>query len=237
MAYLATFEEDVFISYATLDDKPLFGEAAGWVTQLHENLAARVAQRLGADNVRMWRDVELRGNDELNTKIMGRLSRTAAFLSILSPGFLKRGWTIRELEAFVQHAHRGSGLLVKGERSRIFKVEKLEVPREALPLLMQGTRSYKFFASDPGYPGVTRELWPRYDGPTYLKALDNLAYDIANLLREMDRPVATHDRVAVRALAVIAWAKYPKSFYYSEPTALGGSHGTSRKGRGRNDGG
>ncbi len=40
----------------------------------------------------------------------------------------------------------------------------------------------------------------------------------------------------VRALAVIAWASTGlKSFHYSEPTALGGSHGTSRKGRGRSD--
>ena len=197
MAYVAGFEEDVFISYATLDDKPLLGDSAGWVTQLHENLAARVRQRLGDADVRLWRDIEIRDNDDFNNKIIGRLSKTAALLSILSPSFLNREWTIRELETFVKQAHRGVGLLIKGEKSRIFKVEKLEVPRDALPLSMQGTKSYKFFAQDPEQPGITRELWPQLDRSAYLTALDNLAYDIVNLLRDMEQPAPSQDRLAV----------------------------------------
>ena len=51
MAYLAEFEEDVFISYCAIDDAPLLGDPAGWVTQLHENLTARVKQRLGENRL------------------------------------------------------------------------------------------------------------------------------------------------------------------------------------------
>src|ERR1700760_3970196 len=106
MGYLSDFEEDVFISYATIDDDPLPGEQVGWVAQLHQYLDARVKVRLGADNVRLWRDFEIRNNEEFATKIMGRLSKTAALLSVLSPSFLNREWTIRELQTFVQQAER-----------------------------------------------------------------------------------------------------------------------------------
>jgi hypothetical protein len=197
MAYLSGFEEDVFISYASLDDKPLLGDRAGWVTQLHENLTARLIQRLGADNVRLWRDIEIRNNEDFTNKIEGRLAKTAALLSVLSPGFLKRQWTVRELKTFVEHAQGGVGLLVKGEKSRIFKVEKLEVPRDALPPPMQGTRSYKFHGPDPEHPRISREFWPQIDRSNYLRKLDELAYDIANLLLEMQGPASSEERVVV----------------------------------------
>lgn len=197
MAYLPDFEEDIFISYASIDDAPLLGDPTGWVTQLHANLAARVKQRLGADNVRLWRDIEIRDNDDFTKKIIGRLPKTAALLSVLSPSFLQREWTIRELEVFVQNAQRGAGLLTNSDRSRIFKVEKIEVPRESLPSAMQGTKSYKFYGEDPEQPIIKREFWPQLNKSNYFKALDNLAYDIANLLREMQRATARPERLAV----------------------------------------
>src|SRR4051794_39522259 len=98
MAYLADFEEDVFISYATIDDDRFPGENAGWVAQLHEDLTRRVKVRLGADNVQLWRDLEIRSNEDFTKKIMGRLAKTAALLSVLSPSFLNREWTRLELE-------------------------------------------------------------------------------------------------------------------------------------------
>ena len=36
MAFLSTFEHDIFISYARVDDIKDPGDAAGWVTFFHE---------------------------------------------------------------------------------------------------------------------------------------------------------------------------------------------------------
>jgi antitoxin component HigA of HigAB toxin-antitoxin module len=164
------------------------------VTQFHEDLTKRIKVRLGADNVRLWRDIEIRNNDEFTKKIMGRLSKTAALLGVLSPSFLKREWTLRELETFVRHATSGPGLLIKAEKSRIFKVEKINVPRDALPAPMRGTKSYKFYKND-----ANRELRPYLDADrsSYLQQLDDLAIDIANLLKDMEQPDSSPDRLAV----------------------------------------
>ena len=187
MGYLPNFDEDVFISYAHFDDDKFGAETCGWVTQLHEDLEQRVRIHLGTD-VRLWRDCDIRNNDEFTNKILNRLVRTATFLCVLSPGFLQRDWCKRELELFAAHAENRSGILVDEERSRIFKVEKVPVERNSLPPPMQGTKTYKFYQPDPGQPKKTVELRPLF-GPDYLRryfeALNDLAKDIADLLKGM----------------------------------------------------
>jgi TIR domain len=187
VAYLSDFQEDVFISYAHFDDDMFGSEKCGWVTQLHEDLEQRVRTHLGAE-VRLWRDCEIRNNDDFTSKILKRLMRTATFLSVLSPSFLQREWCRRELESFAEHAGNGGGVLVDEERSRIFKVEKIPVDRGALPLAMQGTKSYRFYRPDPEQPRRTIELRSKFEGEyfrRYVEALNDLAKDIADLLKSM----------------------------------------------------
>jgi hypothetical protein len=195
MPYLSDFEEDMFISYAHFDDD-IFGlERFGWVTQLHENLEQRVRVHLGAD-VRLWRDCEIRNNEEFTNKILNRLVRTGTFLSVLSPSFLQREWCRRELESFASHCAREGGILVDEERSRIFKVEKVPIERSVLPPAMQGTKSYRFYRPDPEQPNRMIELRSKFEGEysfRYFQELDGLASDIAGLLKAMAKPEAASD--------------------------------------------
>ncbi len=188
MGYLPQFEEDVFISYASNDNDIYLDEKDGWVTELHRNLEKRVRNYLGSD-VRLWRDAdEISSHDDFSIKIANRLARTATLLPVLSPSFLKREWTIRELKIFVENADRESGLLIDGEKSRIFKVEKMPVDRDELPPVMQGTRSYQFYRPDPAQPKRQREFRPCLGGEykqRYFEQMDELAKDIASLLEEM----------------------------------------------------
>jgi hypothetical protein len=187
VAYLPEFEEDVFISYAHNDDDRYAGEESGWVTELHHNLRQRVRNYLGAD-VRLWRDIEIASHDDFANKIANRLAKTAMLLPVLSPSFLKREWPLRELELFVENAHREAGLLIDGEKSRIFKVEKMPVHRDVLPSVIQGTRSYQFYRPDPNQPNRTREFRPHLGGDykqRYFEQMDELANDIATLLEQM----------------------------------------------------
>jgi TIR domain len=189
MGFLSNFDEDVFISYAHNDDDVFAPEPWGWVTRLHQDLEQRVRNYLGTD-VRFWRDCEIRNNEDFTNKILKRLTRTASFLSVLSPSFLQRDWCKRELEAFTCHAEVQMGVLVDNERSRIFKVEKMPIERTALPPAMQGTKTYRFYEPDPAQPKRLHELRPLLGGEYYLRyfeEMDELAKDIAALLKDMMR--------------------------------------------------
>jgi hypothetical protein len=196
MGYVAGFDEDVFISYAHNDDDVFAPEQWGWVTRLHQDLEQRVRNHLGSD-VRLWRDCEIRNNEDFTNKILHRLMRTATFLSVLSPSFMQRDWCKRELESFTGHAESQMGVFIDEERSRIFKVEKMPVERNALPPAMQGTKTYRFYRPDPAEPKHTIELRPLLGGEyyrRYFEEMDELAKDIAELLKRMGLSSAPGER-------------------------------------------
>jgi hypothetical protein len=63
------FTNDIFISYAHIDDLSPFGEEKGWIDLLHERLTVLVAQALGYEPS-IWRDGHnLQGNDQLDGAI------------------------------------------------------------------------------------------------------------------------------------------------------------------------
>ncbi len=187
MGFLSDFDEDVFISYAHNDDDIYAQESLGWVTRLHQDLESRVRNYLGC-NIRLWRDCEIRNNDEFTNKILKRLVKTATFLSVLSPSFVRSEWCGREVDAFAGQAEKNIGVLVDDERSRIFKVEKMPVERNTLPSPMQGTKTYRFYEPNPAQPSRLRELRPFLGeeySRRYFEQMDELAKDIASLLAEM----------------------------------------------------
>ena len=127
MGYLSDFDEDVFISYAHNDDDSYPQEQRGWVAQLDEDLKKRIAVFLDGKKPSVWRDPDIRPNEDFEQKISTRLARTATLLSIISPSFFQRNWCIRELEEFANLAEKTFGVQVDEEKSRIFKVEKVPV--------------------------------------------------------------------------------------------------------------
>jgi len=187
VGYLSNFDEDVFISYAHNDDDIYGQESLGWVTRLHQDLAQRVRTYLGSES-QFWRDNEVRNNDVFTNKILTRLVKTATFLSVLSPSFLRSEWCAREVDAFAGHAQNTVGILIDDERSRIFKVEKMPIQRTAVPPVMQGTKTYRFYEPHPAHPNRMRELRPFLGDEysrRYFEQMDELAKDIAALLVDM----------------------------------------------------
>jgi hypothetical protein len=187
VGYLSDFDEDVFISYAHNDDDIYAQESLGWVTRLHQDLEQRVRTYLGCES-QFWRDNEVRNNDVFTNKILRRLVKTATFLSVLSPSFLRSEWCAREVDAFVGHAQNTIGVLIDDQKSRIFKVEKMPVPRAALPPVMQGTKTYRFYEPHPVHPNRMRELRPLLGDEysrRYFEQMDELAKDIAAMLADM----------------------------------------------------
>lgn len=186
MGYLPPFEEDVFISYAHLDDDTLPRERRSWVAQLDYDLKQLVAAKLREDPA-VWRDPDVRGNEDFETVISQSLARAATLLCVMSPTFLDGKWCQRELEEFVSSAERNFGLQV-GAKNRIFKVEKLPVDPKKVETLrpLHGTGTYKLYGPDP--EGKLRPFRPQLDDKeslSYYRRLDDLAEDIAATLKRM----------------------------------------------------
>ncbi len=212
MGYLSHFDEDVFISYAHNDDDSYPQEQRGWVAQLDEDLKKRIAVFLDGKKPSVWRDPDIRPNEDFEQKISTRLARTATLLSIISPSFFQRNWCIRELEEFANYAAKTFGIRIDEEKSRIFKVEKVPVDRQTLPEHLQRTGSYKFYGPDLERVGNVHEFRPLLgpeDARAYFRRVDDLAQDIAAVLKKM----------AAKAVGLPASETEVPAIYLAETTA------------------
>jgi hypothetical protein len=178
-----TYESDAFISYSHLDNIELSEGRKGWVAKLHSALEARVTQGLGRP-ARFFRDPQISGNVDLTDTLIRELRSVAAFVSIVSPGYLKSSWGRKELAEFCSAAKTQGGLLVQ-DKARIFKVLKTRVPLEDHPEQLQSLLGYEFFKIDQE-TGRVRELdeifGPDAEQEFWQRLLD-LAEDLCALLR------------------------------------------------------
>jgi len=63
MAYVSTYDFDIFISYAHLDNPPLPDNNSGWVDHFHKELQITLDRRVGkSQKIKIWRDNKLDGN-------------------------------------------------------------------------------------------------------------------------------------------------------------------------------
>lgn len=182
------YESDIFISYAHLDDLALPGET-GWVSMLHEVLRIRLSQLLGREP-RIWRDKKLQGNDYFADTLVEQLPKVAALISIVSPRYVESEWCRRELTTF-HDAARASGHLRQGNKSRIFKVIKTELPFDRHPPEILDLLGYELYLKDPqtGRPtelglGETSTVGEKQ---LFRKRIEDLAYDLKELLESIDR--------------------------------------------------
>ena len=183
-----SYQHDVFISYAHLDNEsPLAGQT-GWITEFHRALSVRVSQIVGRE-LDIWRDPKLSGNDIFAETIQNQLPQAAVLVSVLSPRYVKSEWCTREFKAFCD-AYSASGGIALGEKARIFKVVKTPVslPEEPDRLrdLLEQLLGYEFFQTDP-QSGKFHEVGTEMK-QEYWTRLDDLAQDIAALLARMAEP-------------------------------------------------
>ena len=65
------FAQNLFISYAHIDDQPLTPGEKGWITRFHASLKAILSMRMGRE-AKIWRDEKLQGNDVFSNEIVAR---------------------------------------------------------------------------------------------------------------------------------------------------------------------
>jgi hypothetical protein len=184
MPYLSRFDADLFVSYGHLDNSAAAKDELPWIERFHKDLERRVSQYLGG-NVSIWRDNKLQGNHSFADEIESQVGRAAAIVPIVSPRYLTSDWCQRELKAFLRAVERSGGLKV-GTRTRLFKVIKTLVEVEKQPEIMQQVLGYEFYRLENGRPRELPDRDPEPDAEKrYLARLDDVAYDLHLLLKEM----------------------------------------------------
>lgn len=180
MTAIPKFEEDIFISYAHIDNVPLSEGLKGWVETLHERLRIRLNQLLG-EEVRVWRDTQLKPHVPFPEELPRQIANVAIFVSILSPRYCRAEWCLRELTKFWESDPE--------HKSRVFKVVKTQAPLENHPSMLQGLLGYEFYEFDErGRPiEFNAEIGPPRDFRYWAK-FEDLAWDIKQLIDTIRRP-------------------------------------------------
>ncbi len=175
-----------FISYSHLDED--------WVDALHVRLVDRLAELLG-EQPKIWRDSRLRGDDEFGNVLVVELSNTAFFVSVLSPGYVKSAWCLKELNEFCRSAEKSGGVKINN-KSRVFKVVKSPIDDliegkdcapglQTLRQLLHELLGYEFYERDK-LSGKVREYRPELGQDSLLKflsTLEDLIVDIRDFIQ------------------------------------------------------
>lgn len=191
-----SFEKDIFISYAHIDDQPLVEGERGWVSEFHRSLEIRLAQLLGYKPT-IWRDIDLDGNHVFNEEILAQLPGIAIMVSVISPRYVKSEWCLREVNEFIKATEKNIGLNINN-RSRIFKAIKTPVGITQYPQPIQSVLGYEFFRLDP--EGKRINEFSHIFGPEaqrdYWTRLNDIAHDISALLEQMKESPAAGETVS-----------------------------------------
>jgi len=170
-----------YVSYAHSDNLQLLHANQGWVSNFHSALENRLGQLTGA-RLEIWRDPKLDGNDVCSDVVLARLRRVAAFVSVVSPNYVKSEGAQRELAEFLKLAKEHGRDRIADNR-RIFKVMKTPVSLDRQPPDLRPLVGYEFFEMDPNRrarefnyifgPEAQRDFWLK---------LDDLAHDVADFM-------------------------------------------------------
>lgn len=184
MAFLSGFENDIFVSYARVDDIPTI-DARGWVSTFVDYLKKLLDQRLGRIGAcSLWMDRELAGNVAFTPAIMDAVRKSAVLVIVLSPGYLHSEWCRNEANTFLETLAKQ-----RDPHRRVFVVEILETDRSEWPTPLQNLLGFKFWDSD-GAP-ITR------DKDRYFKVIHDIAVRIVEVLKQIasDEPAFALDEV------------------------------------------
>jgi hypothetical protein len=143
MAFVPEYENDVFVSYAHLDNEAFASQPKGWVTRFVDDLRTVLSQRLASRDVKIWMDGALTGNAPFAGDIEQALRKSATLLVFASPSYLRSEWCARERGGFLRTVREGG---VVG--SRLFRVEIEEIDRAQVPEEFRDRLGYQFWGPD-----------------------------------------------------------------------------------------
>src|ERR1044072_73110 len=194
------YQNHLFISYAHIDNKFVPEKTRGWIDLLHERLEIRLAQLLGTQP-NIWRDKKLRGYDLFEEILVIELSRSAIFVSIVSPRYISADSCGEELK-FIHEERNRRG---PGDKSCVFKIVKTYVPLSDHPLCLRDLLGYEFYQRDEASgrgDEFDAEITPQGEkDKRYWSKFEDLVWDIHELIKILEKPDTTKTSGATIYLA------------------------------------
>jgi hypothetical protein len=169
-------EHHVFISYATLDDKPLPDKKNGWVANFYEALINFLSTHLG-EKVSVWRAPGMPRNADFDEEIFDNLLKSLTFVSVVTPSYINSDYCLEELRRFRDE------IASKDKQTRIFKVEKTPVDINEVKKFFPGINGFLFYKFDE-QKEKPREFGLDYgESKDFYETLGDLSYEIAQLVK------------------------------------------------------
>lgn len=184
----------VFVSYTRADDAVFVPDTQGWVTSFADHLQKALTMQEGGRGIRIWIDHGLAPQQSLDVALPQQLREAAAFLAMLSPGYISSSWCPQELAWFIQS--RGGGT-----DERVFMAELRPTPglREQLHPATHGLVPSVFW-EHPSHQKSAHTLgWPvaGKEDRAYWRQLCELAHSLAERLRADAQACAAPQRPKV----------------------------------------
>src|SRR5712691_5821719 len=210
MAYVSGFSNDIFVSYASVDNEP-DAQDVRLVSRFRGDLETALRRRLGKDVEIFFDQAGLRAYDDLE-QLLKNARASAIFLAVFSPSYAEREWTLEELKAF--HAVAKAS----GEANRIVTIEILPVEASRFPPEIEHLKRTRFYTQDKD-SGTDFPLTSASQPALYNERVQQLAHHLVLLLRDMrqqreSETPAQPDRVAP---APAVAAKIPAAALAMEP--------------------
>jgi len=185
-----SYANDLFISYAHIDNAFFPGGTKGWIDMLHERLEIRLAQLLG-EKPNIWRDRKLRGYDDFEETLVIELSRSAILLAVVTPRYVDSPSCRSEIENFFRLAAERDRLQF-GDKRCVFKIVKTYVPLQDHPTGLQDLLAYEFYerneASQRVYEFDAEISGQGEKDKRYWSKFEDLAWDLHELIRFLEAP-------------------------------------------------
>lgn len=184
---------DVFISYCHKDNLRVAlpssssGDSDRWVGVFESRLREYLAQLLQRE-VRVWRDLKLRNNDELSDEIRRELRDSAVLVPLVSPSFASSNWCPDEVQLFLDIlSDRGAA---DRAASWIHPAVKLPVSSlEDLPPVVSGKLGIHFYQKDDESDHILQwDPTNPSDSTKFLEAIYALSDDIRAVIQQSQVP-------------------------------------------------
>ncbi len=174
MTFVSGFKHDLFISYAHFDNEE-DAQDVRWVSRFQADLRNALRQRLGEEAQVFFDSRSFEASDHVDF-LVENARDAAVFVAVLSPSYVAREFTIRELQAFSARAP---------DVSRVVTVELLPVEDERQPPQMRGRKRTPFWWKDRAEQDIPLRLTPRFNPELYNERLQVLAHQVKKLLVEL----------------------------------------------------
>lgn len=185
---------DLYISFAKADNSPVANSEIGWVDSFRKFLDVIIEQILGEKPI-----ILAYGNNEKPVK--SELIKSAVFVSILSPEYVKSTACLEEIEDYISNDPSRFA-------NHFFKVIKFPVLPTEQPDKILSLLSYNLYDVDP-FSGDVKEFEDFFSTDAqrkfWLKLVD-LAYDIATAIKnskQLDISVSKNTKAKTVYLAEV----------------------------------